>query len=68
MLRVGYLGPPGTFCEQALLTQEDLAAGELVSLPTITDVIETTVSGDVTSVSCRSRTHSKARSTSPSTR
>jgi len=47
MLRVGYLGPPGTFCEQALLTQDDLAAGELVALPTITDVIETTVSGDV---------------------
>jgi prephenate dehydratase len=47
MLRVGYLGPPGTFCEQALLTQDDLRAGELVDLPTITDVIDATVSGDV---------------------
>ena len=47
MLRVGYLGPPGTFCEQALLTQADLAAGELVDLPSITDVIEATVTGDV---------------------
>ena len=47
MLRVGYLGPPGTFAEQALLTQADLAAGELVDLPSITDVIEATVSGDV---------------------
>ena len=47
MLRVGYLGPPGTFCEQALLTQPDLAAGELVDLKTITDVIDATVSGDV---------------------
>jgi len=47
MLRVGYLGPEGTFCEQALLTQDDLAAGELVALPTITDVIDATVSGEV---------------------
>ena len=47
MLRVGYLGPPGTFCEQALLTQEDLAAGELIDLPSITDVIDATVAGDV---------------------
>ena len=45
MLRVGYLGPPGTFCEQALLTQPDLAAGELVDLKTIIDVIDATVSG-----------------------
>lgn len=47
MLRVGYLGPPGTFCEQALLTQPDLAAGQLVDLVSITDVIDATVSGDV---------------------
>ena len=47
MLRVGYLGPPGTFAEQALLTQPDLAAGELVDLPTITDVIEAVEAGDV---------------------
>src|SRR6185503_4537342 len=47
MPRVAYLGPPGTFCEQALLTQADLAAGELVDLPSITDVIDATTSGDV---------------------
>jgi len=45
--RVGYLGPPGTFSEQALLTQADLAAGVLVELPSITDVIEATANGDV---------------------
>jgi prephenate dehydratase len=46
-LRVGYLGPPGTFSEQALLTQPDLAGGELVELGSITDVIEATSNGDV---------------------
>jgi prephenate dehydratase len=45
--RVGYLGPPGTFSEQALLTQPDLAAAELVDLPTITDVVEAVTAGDV---------------------
>jgi len=46
-VRVGYLGPPGTFTEQALLTQPDLAAGELVELTSIIDVIDATSSGDV---------------------
>jgi prephenate dehydratase len=45
--RVGYLGPPGTFSEQALLTQADLAAGELIDLPSITDVVEAVGSGAV---------------------
>ncbi|MGQ0616401.1 MAG: prephenate dehydratase [Acidimicrobiia bacterium] len=44
---IAYLGPPGTFCEEALLTQPDLAAGELVDLPSITDVLEAVASGDV---------------------
>jgi len=47
MPRVAYLGPPGTFSEQALLTQPDLAAAELVDLPSITDVIDAIVAGDV---------------------
>jgi prephenate dehydratase len=47
MLRVGYLGPQGTFCEEALLTAPDLAAGELVPLPSIPDVIDATSAGDV---------------------
>jgi prephenate dehydratase len=46
-VRVGYLGPPGTFTEQALLTQPDLAAGELVELGSITDVIDATSNGEV---------------------
>ncbi len=44
-LRVGFLGPHGTFTEQALLTQPYLAVQELVALPTIPDVLEATESG-----------------------
>jgi prephenate dehydratase len=45
--RVGFLGPAGTFTEQALLTQLDLAAGELVDLPTIPDVLRAVEAGVV---------------------
>ncbi|MEZ5177264.1 MAG: prephenate dehydratase [Acidimicrobiales bacterium] len=45
--RVGYLGPPGTFTEQALLTQADLAAAELVPFPTMADVLRATETGEV---------------------
>lgn len=44
---IGYLGPTGTFTEQALLTQPDLAELEQVALPTIPEVLQRTVSGDV---------------------
>jgi len=37
--RVAFLGPPGTFTEEALLSQPDLAAGELVPVRMIPDVI-----------------------------
>jgi prephenate dehydratase len=37
--RVGFLGPAGTFTEEALLTQGDLAAAELVPLPSIPAVL-----------------------------
>ena len=37
--RVAFLGPLGTFTEQALLTQADLAGGELVPLPSIPEVL-----------------------------
>ena len=47
MRRIGFLGPPGTFTEQALLSQEDLAAEELVALPSIPDVLAATEAGDV---------------------
>jgi prephenate dehydratase len=46
-LRVGFLGPPGTFTEQALLTQDDLVAGELVPMPSIGDVLAATEAGEV---------------------
>jgi prephenate dehydratase len=37
--RVAFLGPPGTFTEEALLSQPDLAAAELVPVRMISDVI-----------------------------
>jgi len=39
VLRVGFLGPRGTFAEEALGTQPDLAAGEGVPLATVPQVI-----------------------------
>ncbi len=47
MTRVGFLGPLGTFTEQALLTQADLAAGELVPLASVPDVLAAAESGEV---------------------
>ena len=45
-VRVGFLGPRGTFTEQALLTQPDLA-GEHVPYPTMGDVLWATETGEV---------------------
>jgi len=45
--RIGYFGPPGTFTEQALLTQSDLAAVTRVPFPTVPDVLEAVESGEV---------------------
>jgi prephenate dehydratase len=45
--RVGFLGPEGTFTEQALLTQPDLLEGELVPLASIPDVLAAAAAGDV---------------------
>ncbi|HVF76033.1 MAG TPA: prephenate dehydratase [Acidimicrobiales bacterium] len=47
MARVAFLGPPGTFTEEALLTQPDLASAELVSMRTMPDVLAATSAGDV---------------------
>lgn len=44
--RIAYLGPPGTFTEQALLSQPDLAGLELVALPRFTDVLAATAEGE----------------------
>jgi len=45
--RVGFLGPEGTFTEQALLTQPDLLEGELVPLASIPDVLAAAAAADV---------------------
>jgi prephenate dehydratase len=37
--RIAYLGPQGTFTEEALLTEADLAEGELVPMTTIAEAI-----------------------------
>ncbi|MDQ3944905.1 MAG: prephenate dehydratase [Actinomycetota bacterium] len=44
--RVAFLGPPGTFTEEALLSQADLAAGELVPIRSIAEVISGVEQGD----------------------
>ncbi|MFZ9806155.1 MAG: prephenate dehydratase [Ilumatobacteraceae bacterium] len=45
--RVGYFGPAGTFTEQALLTQADLAALEHLPYRTVPDVLDAVESGEV---------------------
>ncbi|MEE9414540.1 MAG: prephenate dehydratase [Acidimicrobiales bacterium] len=44
---VGYLGPVGTFTEQALFTQSDLCGGELVQMGSMGEVLRATDRGDV---------------------
>ena len=45
--RVGFLGPLGTFTEQALKTQPDLAAAEHVLYRTMPDVLDAVENGEV---------------------
>jgi prephenate dehydratase len=45
--RVGFLGPHGTFAEEALLTQDDLASGEAVPFRDVPHVITAVERGDV---------------------
>jgi len=45
--RIGFLGPEGTFTEQALLAQTDLATETLVALPSIPEVLLAVHTGDV---------------------
>jgi prephenate dehydratase len=44
--RLAYLGPPGTFTEQALRTQPDLLACELVPISAIPDVLVAVAEGE----------------------
>ena len=47
MSQVAYLGPPGTFTEEALLTQPDLAAAEHKLCRSIPEVLESAAEGQV---------------------
>ena len=46
MQRIAFLGPPGTFTEEALLTQPDLAEEELVPMRSMPDVLAAAQGGD----------------------
>jgi prephenate dehydratase len=45
MATIAYLGPPGTFSEEALLSEADLAEHELIDLPTFPDVMAAVADG-----------------------
>ena len=45
--RIGFLGPPGTFTEEALLTQADLAGADLVPMRSMPDVLAATGNSEV---------------------
>jgi prephenate dehydratase len=47
MPRIAFLGPLGTFTEEALLSQDDLARGELVPVGSIPEVLAVTERGEV---------------------
>jgi prephenate dehydratase len=44
---VGFLGPFGTFTEQAVRSQSDLGSGELVAFRSVPDVLDAVDNGDV---------------------
>lgn len=44
--RIAYLGPAGTFTEQALVGQDDLKGCELLPLPKFVDVLDATSAGE----------------------
>ena len=46
-MRIGYLGPPGTFTEQALTSQAEFGAAERVPFRTVPDVLDAVQAGDV---------------------
>ena len=46
MTRLAYLGPPGTFTEEALLSLPEAAGAELLPLGTVPDVVNAVATGD----------------------
>ncbi|MGO8875329.1 MAG: prephenate dehydratase [Acidimicrobiales bacterium] len=44
---IGFLGPPGTFTEEALLAEPELASADLVPFPTIGEVLTAVDAGEV---------------------
>ena len=46
-MRVGYLGPPGTFSEEALMAAPGAGAFERVPLPTVYETVMAVHRGDV---------------------
>jgi len=47
MMRYGYLGPPGTFTEEALLSLPDAREAETVPYATVPEVVRAVEAGDV---------------------
>ena len=45
--RVGFMGPHGTFTEQALLSQKDLAAADTQPFDSIPDVLNGLITSEV---------------------
>lgn len=45
--RIGFLGPEGTFTEEALLSEPDYAAAEIVPIGSLNDVLDAVVQGAV---------------------
>ena len=67
-MRVGFLGPAGTYSEEAVLAGDGAADLEPVPLPTSTTRWPPSATGASSARWCRSRTRSRAPSTPRSTR
>ncbi len=46
-MRIGYLGPPGTFAEEALISRLEYPQNDLVPFATVPDVIQAVEKGDM---------------------
>ncbi|MEX0768607.1 MAG: prephenate dehydratase [Microthrixaceae bacterium] len=46
-LRIGFLGPAGTFSEQVILRQPDLSQAQLIPYPLMTDVLFAVAEGEI---------------------